>query len=641
MWGTVPIGLSLIRAANVALSRTDTVQAAVGKVGLQTLFASAGRSNETGTLTYDRLQWDPDLKGVFAELYQSKVARAKLIAIVAGVDSYSDWFVALGDMLALHSPAIYYPLEPCYIIPELGNTGSPSKTLGKYLKDLRPPQKGGTAVHYVPTMPVRANAGGIRPGASNLLGMYMPAELAVHVTNHEFRGASSIYEYIDMDRALAVVGARILAGWKPYPWGQHGPGPIPPSLESLGALATVTMDLIEKIIDELFHLDKASPLQLWAEPRENAELRPMLHISFASMLMYYDHRVTHHEVREVRVAMHKAVSKFYPREDPAAKISEWGKLIRIKFDSDNAHQSLGVNARATDEGLAAQITRALGLALNEIKSDLASLRTELASVLTRERLRREVAALDQQLQDLRMQAQKTPFSPHPSTPGACQLPPSADGTQDCHSASSPLHQVASEPRRSSEWGSIVSYATGDEPRPAPMTLAGVTVGTFYVNCMGRGGVPPPGLTDGEKGRANEIIKYFNAMATDEEKLLLKPPRAGTAIPDPGDRRLKGEELHRLMIARLCAAYVNPNDVPRELGKGNLPASSFQNRLRALKDHLKNCKEKKADAIQVTLVDESSFAQWRREYEAVKSAASQPSAAKKRKAVASSSGNTGE
>ena len=105
----MPIGLSLIRQANAALSKTDTVQAAVGKLGLQTLFASAGRSNETGTLTYDRLEWDPDLKAVFAELYQSKVARAKLIAIVAGVDSYSDWFVALGDMLAIHSPAGYYP----------------------------------------------------------------------------------------------------------------------------------------------------------------------------------------------------------------------------------------------------------------------------------------------------------------------------------------------------------------------------------------------------------------------------------------------------------------------------------------------------------------------------------------------------
>ena len=60
----------------------------------------------------------------------------------------------------------------------------------------------------------------------------MPAEIAVHGSGHEFKGSSALYNYIDADRAIAVVPALVLAGWPPLPWGHHGEaeGPKVPSL---------------------------------------------------------------------------------------------------------------------------------------------------------------------------------------------------------------------------------------------------------------------------------------------------------------------------------------------------------------------------------------------------------------------------
>jgi hypothetical protein len=75
------------------------------------------------------------------------------------------------------------------------------------------------------------------------------------------------------------------------------------------------------------------------------------------------------------------------------------------------------------------------------------------------------------------------------------------------------------------------------------------------------------------------MTWFNAMAKEDEKLLLKPAKAGHAIPSEGERRRTTARLQKLVVARLCDAF---SVVPRELGKGQLNATALENRVRALK-----------------------------------------------------------
>ena len=89
---------------------------------------------------------------------------------------------------------------------------------------------------------------------------------------------------------------------------------------------------------------------------------------------------------------------------------------------------------------------------------------------------------------------------------------------------------------------------------------------------------PPGLGKQDKARAELVLEWFNAMADADEKVLLKPTKPGHAIPRDGDRRRTAAGLQKLVIARLSEGF--GDDVPRELGKGNLSATALENRVRA-------------------------------------------------------------
>lgn len=104
---------------------------------------------------------------------------------------------------------MYNSDEPAWLIPKLQSNNSPGTTLGNWLRALRPSSRGGTADYRdsaVPSLPDRVTAGGIQPGASNMLNKYMLGELAVHVTVHDLKGTSALYEYVDASRALAMQG---------------------------------------------------------------------------------------------------------------------------------------------------------------------------------------------------------------------------------------------------------------------------------------------------------------------------------------------------------------------------------------------------------------------------------------------------
>eukprot|EP00967_Tisochrysis_lutea_P077579 scaffold105411_cov33-Tisochrysis_lutea.AAC.1 len=52
-------------------------------------------------MTWDGMEWDPFFDCVFAEIPQSKTSKVKEIALVAGADRQSCFFVDLGDYLVL------------------------------------------------------------------------------------------------------------------------------------------------------------------------------------------------------------------------------------------------------------------------------------------------------------------------------------------------------------------------------------------------------------------------------------------------------------------------------------------------------------------------------------------------------------
>lgn len=70
-----------------AYALASTAQSAVRILAILSLWASGGRSSETGCLTWEQLTWDKEFKSIFAQIFQSKSAKLKLIAFVAGVAS--------------------------------------------------------------------------------------------------------------------------------------------------------------------------------------------------------------------------------------------------------------------------------------------------------------------------------------------------------------------------------------------------------------------------------------------------------------------------------------------------------------------------------------------------------------------------
>lgn len=142
-----------------------------------------------------------------------------------------------------------------------------------------------------------------------------------------------------------------------------------------------------------------------------------------------------------------------------------------------------------------------------------------------------------------------------------------------------------------------------------MELKGATAGDYYRNLMERGGQLPAGLNDGDRGRAKLILEWFNAMATAEEKALLRPPRAGCAMPDPGERRRTSELLQNLVIGRLSEAFLRRCDkIPDALAKWTLPATGIQDRIGQLK---KEPKQSEIGVTPVTVVTNSTaFQDWR-------------------------------
>ena len=137
-------------------------------------------------------------------------------------------------------------------------------------------------------------------------------------------------------------GAIVRAGWPALPWGHHGVGPAPPSLEALRDRG-VDMSKLELMMDSFLRLDSASPPMLMA----GGSLRPMVWAAFASELMYYGEHLATCESRADHVAMHDGITLHDDAgSDASSTLRGWGDAIRTRFDADNLRHSYVVSGNA-------------------------------------------------------------------------------------------------------------------------------------------------------------------------------------------------------------------------------------------------------------------------------------------------------
>ena len=103
------------------------------------------------------------------------------------------------------------------------------------------------------------------------------------------------------------------------------------------------------------------------------------------------------------------------------------------------------------------------------------------------------------------------------------------------------------------------------------------------------------------------MKWFNSMATTEEKATLLPARSDACEPTPpkpdeGARRRIAEKLHDLIVERLRAAYAEGSiHVPRDMQK-----VGYQLPCTGLASHLERLKSEKHAVVP----EASSLAAWR-------------------------------
>ena len=285
-----------------------------------------------GAVSYDEF-----FEAHICDIAQTKTSKVKKIAIVAGADRRCDFYLKLGDALALNANRpIHNPGEPYYLFPELHAVAQPSRKIGSYIKSIYPVSDGG-AVKYtsvaVGDLPAGLCAGSIRPGVINTLIASMPAELAVHTTGHELKNSqSSIYEYVDASTPLCIPGALVIAGWPAPRRGTLGGGVSPPSLRSLMAIKDFKMEVLDTLIDKLFHIDTSSP----PEFQRGGRLRQMIDTAFASMILYHEERMEWLEWRQSCMKLEAIVRKYGGRSDARCSIKIWGDLVRRDFTLKNA-----------------------------------------------------------------------------------------------------------------------------------------------------------------------------------------------------------------------------------------------------------------------------------------------------------------
>ena len=326
--------------------------------------------------------------------------------------------------------------------------------------------------------------------------------------------------------------------------------------------------------------------------KHDGHLRPAVEAAFASMVMYFEARALAGEVPSLLATMCSKLSEAgLVQTDAASTFCSWGTAIAAQFAADNLH----LTARAGDTG-----TMQLVATVQSLGRTVGGLHAQMAS------MQRGIIAVQQ--------AQAAAPTPAPSPAGGSRLatpkgpsrPASRPATEQAEQAE-PTPTTPPPPSGLAGLGGLLPSCNEKAP-----TITEKKAHEIFQICMGNGGALPvfDKKQKQQKPKAELLMKWFNAMATAEEKVILKPPAPATAgepaqKPDDGKRRAICIYLNRLIVERLIQAYEEASTtVPRDFKKEGymLPASGIATHAEA--------SLKKAGCVPET----SMFASWRTQHE---------------------------
>jgi hypothetical protein len=485
----------------------------------------------------------------------------------------------------------------------------------------------------------------------------MPAEIAVHTTGHYLTQLGSIFEYIDATRSLCQPGITVLSGFKPFPYGQLGKGPVPASLSSLEALG-VSLEVLDSIINVLYGLDSASPPQF----RIEGSLRPAVRAAFASQVMYYQEREKNAEMIEVLNRMRRAVSDVSGKisssssssssssasasnncplspEGPHATLLQWSVRLATKFNLDNQHLLGGAGSDALVQ---------LATTVNQLGTNFTKMFDSFNNKLTRvgDRIERRLGEVEMQLNALTAAAvAKQTVAVGNAIPEQSQLPQRVLAAASSSSGTVPLlppppPPLAAEPRpsQSSAMGPLVFFRSASAQNPVA-SLDGVTAEAYYLAFMNSSRNHRV-LGAQDTNRARVLVLWFDAMATQAERQSLLPSALGEDPKDVGEQRKLVARLHFLIKALLRTAFKDrTKGVPRDVVSDKaLTVGAIQSRIDQLRDE-------KLPAVKV-----NDFASFRAQFEksetnkrpvAAATAAALPSSKRKKANAAAASSPSAE
>jgi len=638
-----PLYLSTLQKVNEAYSKAGTHEANMRKFVLTTSQRSVSRAGEAAWITVDGLEWDPYFKCVFAQLPQLKTSKVRLVALTAGANRKCCWVLDIGDYLATKPPGHVWDCHNAdWLVPELRNTDTPGTTIGSFLKALE--VKTGATKYKdfaVPDLPPGCTAGGIRPGGCNMLGAHLPAELAVRSTGHDCHGVSTFFEYLDINRPLVMVGAVVLSGFPPYPYGQTGGmGPIPADCDWLETHFELDRSKLGVMLSELYKVDSCSNPRLQAE----GDLRPLLKAAFATQVMYYEERVANGESYLVCKLLEELVfkHKFFASENEAkAGLVKWGASIRQRFVSDN----LPLTAKQEHGGFAQVISavQQQGPAFEMLEERMVK-GLKMAS----DRFDRQLDIMEQKFEAhcTRLAARPPEQAPpHASLPGGPQIGATVVAPTSV-AASPPTSTSAAD---ASGTINLISPATSPDAQPAqsrrrltlqntPEALPTATIDSALrppregacptMTATGKTGVEifqwraaPPGkrktvtwANRADRRKATLSYDFFKAMCTDDEFNQLRES------DDDGLRRKMVMKLNDLLVANLQYKYQRSVfDIVTQKHIGVIPRSLTDDNFVLLigcieKHHLHFKTINKADPSKLPW-NNSTFKDWRSKHEA--------------------------
>lgn len=301
----------------------------------------------------------------------------------------------------------------------------------------------------------------------------MPPPLtAVHGSGHDLTSLSCLWEYCGTKLALVMPCAVVLSGWRAFPWGQLGQGPVSPDLKPI-VVSGIAIETLEEFADILFTLKKneSSPPMF----RQGGSLRPMMHTVLATLIMYYEARFNAKpmEMALVLESMRDSVRDALndPTFVPHDTLVHWGKLIKTQFTLNNLHLTGSLDRSGVEQIVAA--IESLGYNMSRMHLSLSGVKTHLTEM-----------AADLLHRILPFSRSATPIT-SPENKGAFPPPPAPEVEE----ASSPSTPFPSTP--------TPLTSTPNESTPGSkydMTAANGGASDFYLHCMREQGGDLPDLS---------------------------------------------------------------------------------------------------------------------------------------------------